>query len=167
MTSPDVPGPSGPRRGRAPWRAWSRSAVVLLGGLLATALFALADQLLIAVLFLLFSLFMAYWTSPLRTGPHIPLASALARRGDDVVIILWAPGSTLSARLQTAIRPPREDVAWVNIYQDADAQPFLAEHGGQEAVPLVIVGDKVAPAASVVQVLEMQESGRRRAAGEG
>lgn len=144
-------------------RAWSRPALLLLGGVLATALLVLADQLLVAALVLLFSLFMAYWTSPLRAGPHVPLASALARRGDDVVIILWAPGNALSARLQTAIRPPREDVAWVNVHQDADAQQFLAEQGGDDAVPLVIVGDEVAAAASVVEVLEMQEAGRRRA----
>lgn len=167
MTSPDTPGSSGPRRGGAPVRAWTRSALLLLGGALATVLLVLADQLIAAIAVAVFSLFMAYWTSPLRSGPHAPLETALARRADDVVIILWAPGNPLSARLQTAIRGERDDVVWVNVYQDPQAQQLLAEHGGAAAVPLVIVGHEVTAAATVAQMLEMQEAGRRRAADHG
>ncbi|MBP2409863.1 hypothetical protein [Brachybacterium fresconis] len=167
MTSPDTPGSPGPRRGGAPLRAWTRSVLLLLGGALATVLLVLADQLIAAIAVAVFSLFMAYWTSPLRSGPHAPLETALARRADDVVIILWAPGNPLSARLQTAIRGERDDVVWVNVYQDPRAQQLLAEHGGAAAAPLVIVGDQMTAAATVAQLLELQEAGRRRAAGDG
>ncbi|GAA1487174.1 hypothetical protein GCM10009625_39790 [Brachybacterium fresconis] len=148
-------------------RAWTRSVLLLLGGALATVLLVLADQLIAAIAVAVFSLFMAYWTSPLRSGPHAPLETALARRADDVVIILWAPGNPLSARLQTAIRGERDDVVWVNVYQDPRAQQLLAEHGGAAAAPLVIVGDQMTAAATVAQLLELQEAGRRRAAGDG
>lgn len=167
MTSPDTPGSPGARRGGVPLRAWTRSVLLLLGGALATVLLVLADQLIAAIAVAVFSLFMAYWTSPLRSGPHVPLETALARRADDVAIILWTPGNPLSARLQTAIRGERDDVVWVNVYQDPRAQQLLAEHGGAAAAPLVIVGDQVTAAATVAQMLEMQEAGRRRAAGDG
>jgi hypothetical protein len=165
MTTPHAPGSAAPRRPGAPVRAWLRPALLLVGGLLATTLLLLADQTLGAVLVALFSLFMAYWTSPLHAGPHTPLATALERRGDDVVIVLWAPGSTLSARLQTAIRGPRPDVIWVNVYQDPEAVQVLAEHGGLDALPLVVVGQDVAASASVVQLLDMQAAGAERATG--
>ena len=167
MSSPDAPGPAAVTRRRAPLKAWLRPALLLVGGLLLTGLLVLADQHIAAVAVVLFSLFMAYWTSPLRAGPHTPLASALERRADDVAIVLWAPGNPLSARLQTAIRSPREDVIWVNVYQDPAAQQFLAGHGGDEAIPLVIVGDEVTPTASVVQLLDMQAAGVERAKGGG
>lgn len=165
MTSPDAPGPAAVTRRRAPLKAWLRPALLLVGGLLLTGLLVLADQYIAAIAVVLFSLFMAYWTSPLRAGPHTPLANALERRADDMAIVLWAPGNPLSARLQTAIRSPREDVIWVNVYQDPAAQQFLAGHGGDEAIPLVIVGDEATPAASVVQLLDMQAAGAQRAAG--
>ncbi|WP_226832195.1 hypothetical protein [Brachybacterium sp. FME24] len=164
MTGPDTPSPATSARGRTPLRAWLRPALLLGGGLLVTVVLVLADQLIGAGAVLLFSLFMAYWTSPLHAGLHTPLATALDRRGDDVVIVLWAPGSPLSARLQTAIRSPREDVVWVNVYQDPAAQQFLAGHGGADAVPLVIVGEDTAPAATAVQLLDMQAAGKARAA---
>lgn len=163
MTSPDASAPAPAPSARAPLSAWLRPALLLVGGLIAASLLVLAQQRIAAVAVVLFSLFMAYWTSPLRSGPHTPLSTALRRRGDDVTIVLWAPGNALSARLQTAIRSPREDVIWVNVYQDPAAQQFLAEHGGAEAVPLVIVGDDVTPAASVVQLLDVQAAGKQRA----
>ncbi|MGP5639658.1 hypothetical protein ACTXPS_09460 [Brachybacterium tyrofermentans] len=163
MTSPDTSGPAPVTRSRAPLSAWLRPALLLVGGLIAAGLLLLVQQRIAAVAVVLFSLFMAYWTSPLHAGPHTPLATALRRRANDVTIVLWAPGNPLSARLQTAIRNPREDVIWVNVYQDPAAQQFLAEHGGADAVPLVIVGDEVTPAASVVQLLDAQAEGRERA----
>lgn len=147
-------------------RPWIRPAVLVLGGLLAAALFWLADQLLVGVIVLAFSLFMAFWTSPLRTGAHTPLAAALERRGDDVAIILWAPGNPLSARMQATIRSPREDVIWVNVYRDREAAALLAEHGGLSALPLVLVGQDVRTAATVNDLLAAQAAGAERMAGE-
>ena len=70
------PAPSTPR---VPARAWLRPVLLLVGGALLTLLMVLADQLIAALAVGAFSLFMAYWTSPLRSGPHTPLASAQER----------------------------------------------------------------------------------------
>lgn len=165
MTSPDASDPSAPIRRSIPLTTWARPALLLTGGLLGAILLMLADQPIGAVAIALFTLFMAYWTSPLRTGPHTPWATALTRRGDDVALVLWAPGNPLSARLQTAIRGPREDVVWVNTYKDPDAQQFLAEHGGADALPLVIVGSEITRSATATQLMDMQAAGARRGRG--
>jgi len=149
---------------RAPARAWLRPALVLAGGAAATTLLYLADQLIVAVPAALFTLLMVYWTSPLRTGDHTAMSTALTRRGDEVAIILWAPGNPLSARMQTAIRGEREDVVWVNVFRDSEAADFAAEYGGQAALPLLIVGSEVTAAATVGELLDMQAAGRARAA---
>lgn len=144
----------------APASAWVRPILLLAGGGLLTALLFLADQLIAAIAVALFSLFMAYWTSPLRSGPHTPLAQARAR-GADTAIILWAPGDPLSARLQAAIRGPREDVAWVNVFRDPHAQEVLTSHGGSGALPLVMVGEQTMVNATAGQLLDLQASVRR------
>jgi len=126
---------------RVPASAWLRPALLLVGGLLVAALLLAVDQLVAAVAMALFALLMGYWTSPLRSGQHEPLTSALAARGPGDSVILWAPGDPLSARLQTAVRSTRTDVTWVNVYRDAEAAQLLAEHGGREALPLVLLGD--------------------------
>lgn len=161
---------SSPGRGpaalrRTPVIAWVRPLLVLLGGLAAAVVLAGVDQLILAVPLALLTVLMTYWTSPLRSGPHTPLSEALGRRSDTVAIILWAPGNPLSARMQTAIRGQRPDVLWVNVYQDPDGRQLLAEHGGVESLPLVIVGPDVKAAATAGDLLDMQEAGRGRAAG--
>lgn len=137
---------------------------MLGGGLLLAVVLLLAEQRIAAAAVTVFALFMAYWTSPLRSGPHSPLEDALARRGDLVTIVLWAPGNPLSARLQSAIRSPGEELVWVNVHRDPAAQELLAEHGGASALPLVLVGEEVQAAASVAELREMQDRGRGRAA---
>ncbi|MFC7455960.1 hypothetical protein ACFQS2_02025 [Brachybacterium sp. GCM10030267] len=166
MTSRDASARRDRRAGRPPARAWLRPGLLAVGGLAVAAALVVADQLIAAIALALFALFMAFWTSPLRSGPHTPLATALQRRADDVSIILWAPGNPLSARMQTAIRTPREDVLWVNAYRDPEARALLDEHGGEDALPLVIVGQDVKATATVGDLLDMQAAGRRRAAGE-
>lgn len=130
--------------------------------MLLAALLILAEQRLAAVAVVLFSVFMAYWTSPLRSGPHTPLDEARQRPGDAVAIILWAPGDPLSARLQAAIRAPREDVAWVNVHLDAQAQEVLDAHGGRSALPLVLVGEETLANASAGELLDLQDAVRQR-----
>ena len=147
-------------RSGAPASAWVRPILLLVGGALLTALLLLADQRIAAVAVALFSLFMAYWTSPLRSGPHTPLAQARTR-GADTAIILWAPGDPLSARLQAAIRGAREDVVWVNVFRDPHAQEVLASHGGKGALPLVMVGEQTMVNATAGQLLDLQASVRR------
>lgn len=134
--------------------------LLLLGGLVLMALLQSADQWIAAIAVALFSLFMAYWTSPLRSGPHTPLTEARAR-GRGTAIILWAPGNPLSARLQAAIRGPREDVVWVNVYRDPHAQELVTAHGGTSALPLVLLGDRTMVNATAGAVLDLQEAARR------
>jgi hypothetical protein len=149
-------------RFRPPARAWLRPLAALVGGLALAALFTVLDQLVLAVPLALIALLMAYWTSPLRRNPHQPWAEASAQRVDDMAVVIWAPGDPLSARMQTAIRSQRTDVLWVNAYQDPQAAEILAEHGGREALPLVFVGEEVKTAATVGELLDLQEAARAR-----
>lgn len=159
-----VTGPAADRP-RTPVTARLRPLLVLIGGMAAAALLAWIAQLIVAVPLALLTLLMAYWTSPLRSGPHTSMSEALAQRGDTVAIILWAPGDPLSARMQTAIRGQRSDVLWVNVYQDPGGRQLLEEHGGTESLPLVIVGQDVGRTATVGDLLDLQEAGRERARG--
>jgi hypothetical protein len=138
---------------------------MLLGGALAAVLFVLVDQTLAALAIGVFSLFMAYWTSPLRTGPHVPLAEAQARAreasGKHVTIVLWAPGNPASARLQAALRSPREDLAWVNVFKDPAAQELLARYGGERMLPLALQGEDAAHIDNASELFAFQDEARR------
>lgn len=155
------PAPSTPR---VPARAWLRPALLLVGGALLTLLMVLADQLIAALAVGAFSLFMAYWTSPLRSGPHTPLASAQERaRGADgraPTIVLWAPGNPASARLQAAIRAPREDLIWVNVFKDPAAQQLLGRYGGERMLPLALQGEDAARIDNVSELFAFQDRAR-------
>lgn len=155
------PAPSTPR---VPARAWLRPVLLLVGGALLTLLMVLADQLIAAIAIGVFSLFMAYWTSPLRSGPHTPLASAQERaRGADgraPTIVLWAPGNPASARLQAAIRAPREDLIWVNVFKDPAAQQLLGRYGGERMLPLALQGEDAARIDNVSELFAFQDRAR-------
>ncbi|GAP77937.1 MULTISPECIES: hypothetical protein [Brachybacterium] len=148
----------------APARAWLRPALLLVGGALLTLLMVLADQLIAALAVGAFSLFMASWTSPLRSGPHTPLASAQERaRGADgtaPTIVLWAPGDPASARLQAAIRAPREDLIWVNVFKDPAAQQLLGRYGGERMLPLALQGEDAARIDNVSELFAFQDRAR-------
>ncbi|MCL6423281.1 DUF2254 domain-containing protein [Brachybacterium sp. JHP9] len=145
-------------------RLWLRPALLTIGGIAAALLLVAIDQVLAGVLLAALALLMGFWTSPLRRGRHVPLATALEMRSDERAIILWAPGDPLSARLQTAIRSGRPDVSWVNVLQDPMAQEFLRTSGGRGALPLVIVGSHVLRRATVGQLLDAMADGAERAA---
>ncbi|MGY5766512.1 hypothetical protein ACXET9_15090 [Brachybacterium sp. DNPG3] len=164
--TPPQPAPEGPVW-TVPATAWIRPALMLIVGLALAALLAVAQLWAGAIMFALFALLMGYWTSPLRTGPHQPLVEAAARRGDEVAIVLWAPGDPLSARLHTAIRGDREDVAWVNVYKDPSGAALTEELGGRGQLPIVIVGQETAKRATVGRLLDMLAEGRDRAAAKG
>ena len=155
------PAPSTPR---VPARAWLRPVLLLVGGALLTLLMVLADQLIAALAVGVFSLFMAYWTSPLRSGPHTPLAYAQERvRGADgraPTIVLWAPGNPASARLQAAIRAPREDLIWVNVFKDPAAQQLLGRYGGERMLPLALQGEDAARIDNVSELFAFQDRAR-------
>ena len=155
------PAPSTPR---VPARAWLRPVLLLVGGALLTLLMVLADQLIAALAVGVFSLFMAYWTSPLRSGPHTPLASAQERvreaDGRAPTIVLWAPGNPASARLQAAIRAPREDLIWVNVFKDPAAQQLLGRYGGERMLPLALQGEDAARIDNVSELFAFQDRAR-------
>jgi hypothetical protein len=161
-TAPVPPSASSGASARVPARAWLRPALMVLGGALLTVLMVLADQMVAAVAVAVFSLFMAYWTSPLRSGPHTPLAAAQARvretDGDPVTIVLWAPGNPGSARLQAAIRSPREDLLWVNVFKDPAARELLARYGGESMLPLALQGEAAAHIDSAKELFAFQDS---------
>ncbi|WP_138983792.1 hypothetical protein [Brachybacterium paraconglomeratum] len=156
------PAPSTPR---VPARAWLRPVLLLVGGALLTLLMVLADQLIAALAVGAFSLFMAYWTSPLRSGPHTPLASAQAQAreadGTAPTIVLWAPGDPASARLQAAIRAPREDLIWVNVFKDPAAQQLLGRYGGERMLPLALQGEDAARIDNVSELFAFQDRARQ------
>lgn len=158
------PAPSTPR---VPARAWLRPALMLVGGALAALLFVQVEQELAAFAIGAFSLLMAYWTSPLRSGPHTPLADAQARMreadGTAPTIVLWAPGDPASARLQAAIRAPREDLIWVNVFKDPAAQQLLGRYGGERMLPLALQGGDAARIDNVSELFAFQD--RTRPAG--
>lgn len=148
-----------------PARAWLRPVLLLVGGALLTLLMVLADQLIAAIAVGAFSLFMAYWTSPLRSGPHTPLAAAQARArevdGTAPTIVLWAPGDPASARLQAAIRAPREDLIWVNVFKDPAAQQLLGRYGGERMLPLALQGEDAARIDNVSELFAFQDRTRQ------
>lgn len=146
-----------------PVRAWARPALVVVGGLLFALLLWMLDQRLGAGAAALLTLFLAYWTWPLREGDHTPFGAAMAEVRDDHAVILWAPGDPYSARLQTAIRGRRTDVTWVNVYQDEEAEAFVLAHGGRAALPLVIIGENVVTHATVGHYLDARAEGQQRA----
>ena len=156
------PAPSTPR---VPARAWLRPALMLVGGALAALLFVHVEQELAAFAIGVFSVFMAYWTSPLRSGPHTSLAAAQARAqradGRAPTIVLWAPGDPASARLQAAIRAPREDLIWVNVFKDPAAQQLLGRYGGERMLPLALQGEDAARIDSVSELFAFQDRTRQ------
>lgn len=84
----------------------------------------------------------AWWISPLRRGRHVGHRQARSRAGDDDVIVYWRPGCSYCIRLLWRIdRGVRDDVHWVNIWQDDEAAAFVASlHDGDQVTPTAITG---------------------------
>lgn len=153
---------SAPAPARVPASAWLRPAAMLLGGALLTVLLVFGDQLIGAVASTLFAVFMAYWTSPLRSGPHTPLATARTEAGPDGTVLLWAPGNPSSARIQAALRSPRPGLVWVNVYRDSEAMAIVEERGGVRLLPLAMRGatiTRVGSASDLFALIERDEDG--------
>ena len=147
---------------RIPASAWLRPVALLLGGALLTVMLVLGDQMIGAVAAAVFAVFMAYWTSPLRSGPHTPLADARAEAGPGGTVLLWAPGNPASARIQAALRSPRPGLVWVNVYRDREAMAIVEERGGVRLLPLAMRGGtitRVDSASDLFALIERDQDG--------
>lgn len=145
---------------RIPASAWLRPGALLLGGALLTVLLVLGDQIIGAVAAGVFAVFMAYWTSPLRSGPHTSLASAHAQASPGTTILLWAPGNPASARIQAALRSPREDLVWVNVYRDSEAMAIVEQRGGARQLPLAMLGERIGHVENAADLFAFMERHR-------
>lgn len=68
--------------------------------------------------------------------PHVE-ALAHAEHG---VAVYWRPGCPFCTRLRMAVRSRRDDIAWVNIWEDAAGRAYVAGvNGGAETVPTVVI----------------------------
>ena len=71
-----------------------------------------------------------------RATPH---ADALAH-AEHGVAIYWRPGCPFCDRLRLAVRTHRDDIAWVNIWDDDAGRAYVASvNEGDETVPTVII----------------------------
>ena len=71
-----------------------------------------------------------------RATPH---AEALAHAQHGVAIY-WRPGCPFCSRLRMAVRQHRDDIAWVNIWDDEAGRSYVASvNGGNETVPTVLI----------------------------
>ena len=71
-----------------------------------------------------------------RPTPHAE-AIEHARTG---VAVYWRPGCPFTGRLRMAVRKYREDIAWVNIWEDEAGRAFVASvNDGNETVPTVVI----------------------------
>ena len=68
-----------------------------------------------------------------------PHAEALAR-AEHGVAVYWRPGCVFCNRLRMAVRGRRDDIAWVNIWEDDAGRAYVAGvNGGDETVPTVVI----------------------------
>jgi glutaredoxin len=71
-----------------------------------------------------------------RATPHSE-ALAHAQHG---VAVYWRPGCPFSGRLRVAVRGQRDDIAWVNIWEDDAGRAYVASvNEGIETVPTVVI----------------------------
>jgi glutaredoxin len=71
--------------------------------------------------------------------PATPHSEALAH-AEHGVAIYWRPGCPFCGRLRMAVRSHRDDIAWVNIWDDEDGRAYVASvNDGNETVPTVVI----------------------------
>lgn len=83
-----------------------------------------------------------WWVSPMRRGRHVRHARARAESGDEDLIVYWKPGCSYCIRLLATLdRSEKEQIRWVNVWRDADAAQFVADHNdGNVLTPTVMTG---------------------------
>ncbi|UDY36090.1 glutaredoxin family protein [Dermatobacter hominis] len=71
--------------------------------------------------------------------PSTPHQEALAH-AEHGVSIYWRPGCPFCSRLRLAVRTHRDDIAWVNIWDDDAGRAYVASvNDGDETVPTVVI----------------------------
>lgn len=133
---------------------WARPTLLALVGVILGAIALYYEWLLLALTFVAFSLFMAWWTSPLHRGAHTPWLSALEKRAPNHAVIVYSPVDRRSSQIQVGFAASDSRITWVNYLQDAEAAAFVAQHGGYTALPVALVGEKVLSHASAGEILD-------------
>ena len=68
-----------------------------------------------------------------------PHAEALAR-AEHGVAVYWRPGCGFCNRLRMSVRGRRDEIAWVNIWEDDAGRAYVASvNNGDETVPTVVI----------------------------
>lgn len=71
--------------------------------------------------------------------PSTPHAEALAR-AEHGVTVYWRPGCPFTSRLRMAVRRHRDEISWVNIWEDDAGRAYVASvNNGDETVPTVVI----------------------------
>lgn len=71
-----------------------------------------------------------------RPTPHSKALSF----AQDGIAVYWRPGCPYCARLRVAVRTHRDDIAWVNIWEDDAGRAYVASvNDGDETVPTVAI----------------------------
>lgn len=127
---------------RTLWDRWGQ-AVSLLGAAVVVALTAGSGRFGWLGLLLASGLAVAaLWMSPLRPGRHVPNARAVAAAGPDDVVVYWRPGCPFCMRLTKGLGPRADEVTWVNVYRDVEAEQRVRSlNDGNLLVPTVLTGD--------------------------
>lgn len=85
----------------------------------------------------------AYGTWWLRRGRHTPWSEARAGIRPGHAVVLWNPGCPYCERLLCDLKND-ERITWVNVWHDRAAQRRVCDlNGGNEYVPIALVGDHV------------------------
>jgi mycoredoxin len=89
---------------------------------------------------------------PRRAAPGAAVIPAAGTPGG--VLVYWRPGCPHCAMLRLGLRGARVPVEWVNIWEDsAAAARVRAITGGDETVPIVVVGTQAMVNPSARQVI--------------
>lgn len=71
-----------------------------------------------------------------RPTPH----SQAIEHSRDGVAVYWRPGCPFTGRLRMAVRRHRDDIAWVNIWEDDAGRAFVESvNDGNQTVPTVVI----------------------------
>lgn len=84
---------------------------------------------------------LSWWISPWKGGRSVTHSEVMALPAEQrPVVVYWRPGCGFCARLSTVLDPVRDQVRWVNIWQDDAARDFVRSvNVGSEVVPTVVM----------------------------